>query len=900
MAAMFLIAAIIGFAESLFLRWQIDGVQAEAVAAWQTRLEEQAAERASDVAAWVAHGTGDVQVLSAFPTVRSLAEQRAARPSAGVTADPETRREHALEVLSTFVEVHRYRGAFVFDASGRLLGGTGDPPSTGVIAGVLANRGGRVFCDIRDFGGVSTMLFAAPIGYPTAPSNPTGYVVLLVDAREAVYSQLLHTPRPSETGETLLVGVDGRRPVYLSPTRHLVGPIPVHGFPTASDWTASEGVLRHPGTFDYRGKPVVIATAPVASTDWRVALKIDRDEAAVFFQGASFRGGSFLTALLIGQVVIVVALLRRRQILHLRQQRETAEQLRFLNALYRTLLEADEIMVRERDPQRLLDETCRVVVQSAGFLMAWIGELGPDGRVTPVASAGEVRGYLDEIEITTDPLKPTGQGPAGTSVREQRTVVIHDVASAHTMAPWRLAALERGFRAVAAVPLVSRDRLFGVLLVYAGEPRLLRGDAVPLIEKLAANLSYSLDVLNLEARHRETTLALSASEEQLRQAQKMEAIGRLAGGIAHDFNNILMVITGYADVALSPKLDDERRRRSIAEILTAAERATDLTRQLVAFSRKQVMQPKVLDLNALVLRSESLLKRLMPDDVRIVVEAAPGLRRVRADPSKLEQVLLNLIVNARDAMPNGGRIFVETDNVTLNEPLAVAAAELPPGEYVALSVSDSGEGMPAEVLEHLFEPFFTTKETGKGAGLGLSLVYGIVRQSGGGVAVESVVALGSTFRVLLPALQQSEAEPEPVPPVAAPNRGHELVMVVEDNEAVRQFVTEALQDSGYRVTSCDGPGAALTRLTFDLLGFDLLLTDLVMPEMDGYELARQACAARPSLRVLYMTGYSDNPKLQQDALSTGIDLLEKPFTAATLTGKVREVLDRSMTADEPR
>jgi signal transduction histidine kinase len=471
-------------------------------------------------------------------------------------------------------------------------------------------------------------------------------------------------------------------------------------------------------------------------------------------------------------------------------------------------------------------------------------------------------------------------------------VVVHDIAAAPEMAPWRVGALARGYRAAAGVPLLAGERVLGVLMVYASDPRLLQGEAVPLVEKLAGSLAYSLNVVELEERHLETTRALSVSEEQLRQAQKMEAIGRLAGGIAHDFNNLLMVISGYADVALSAKTEEERRRRSIQEILMASERAADLTRQLVAFSRKQVMQPKVLDLNTLVGRAESMLRRLMPDDVSIVVNAAMDLRSVRADPSQLEQVLLNLIVNARDAMPRGGCIAVETANLALERPLAVAAAELPAGEYVVLSVSDGGEGMLPDVLDHLFEPFFTTKETGQGAGLGLSMVYGIVRQSGGGVAVESKVGRGSTFRIYLPALPASVKQSEPTQPVPLSNRGSERVMVVEDNDAVRVFIADALRDAGYEVTASETPGPALAALASWGEPFDLLLTDLVLPEMDGYELARRATVARQSLRVLYMTGYSDNPKLRRDALCTGVDLLEKPFSAAALTAKVRELLDR--------
>jgi CheY-like chemotaxis protein len=260
----------------------------------------------------------------------------------------------------------------------------------------------------------------------------------------------------------------------------------------------------------------------------------------------------------------------------------------------------------------------------------------------------------------------------------------------------------------------------------------------------------------------------------------------------------------------------------------------------------------------------------------------------------MEQVLLNLAVNARDAMPDGGRIVIETKNVTLCPGDPLPAAELAPGHYVVVSVTDTGDGMPGEVLEHLFEPFFTTKEMGKGTGLGLSMVYGIVRQSGGAIGVESAVAEGSTFRIYMPATEALATESlKPAVELAA-GTGNESILVVEDNDAVRGFVAQILRDSGYRVTDAATPLSALAMLAAGGPTFDLLLTDIVLPEMDGYELARQAAAARPALRLLYMSGYADNPKLREDALRKGIDLLEKPFGAATLMSKVREVLDRRL------
>ena len=547
-------------------------------------------------------------------------------------------------------------------------------------------------------------------------------------------------------------------------------------------------------------------------------------------------------------------------------------------------------MVREKDRQRLLDETCRIIVQHAGFRMSWVGEVEPPGRVVAVASAGAVEGYLDGIEIRYDD-SPPGQGPTGTAIRERQTVAVDDISDNPRMARWRQRALQRGYRSTVAVPLISGGRVLGALMVYSLEPGMFRGETLALLERLANDLAFALDVVERQARHRETEQVLGVREEQLRQAQKMEAVGRLAGGVAHDFNNLLMAISGYAELALSATTEESRRER-IEEIAIAAERAAALTRQLLAFSRKQVLQPKVFNLNIVVSEIEKMLRRLIGDNIELVTRLAADLDNVRADPGQLEQVLVNLAVNARDAMPDGGRVVIGTRNVNGRSGDCVAGGELEAGAYVELSVTDSGEGMSPEILDHLFEPFFTTKESGKGTGLGLSMVYGIVKQSGGAITVESVAGEGTTFRVYLPVSageQPKEAEPAPV----LPSAGGESLLVVEDNGAVRNFVTEALRSAGYQVFDAENAESALDLLSISADAVDLLLTDIVLPKMDGYELARLAVAARPSLKVLYMSGYADNPKLRDAALHHGIDLIEKPFTSAAIAARVRAVLDRA-------
>jgi PAS domain S-box-containing protein len=378
-------------------------------------------------------------------------------------------------------------------------------------------------------------------------------------------------------------------------------------------------------------------------------------------------------------------------------------------------------------------------------------------------------------------------------------------------------------------------------------------------------------------------------EDQLRQAQKMEAIGRLAGGVAHDFNNILTAISGYANIALERvRGTDPALEEDVREIEKAARRAHALTKQLLAFSRKQVLQPQVLDLNEVVRDMEGMLGRLIGNDIEVASAYDPGLARVKADPGQLHQVIVNLVVNARDEMPNGGRLVLETSN----EVIARADAEgggLEQGSFVALRISDTGRGMDAETKSRLFEPFFTTKGVGKGTGLGLATVYGIVKQSGGFIDVESEPGEGATFTVYLPAvLGEVEARREEEAPKPAA-RGAETILLVEDEKLVRRYVATVLGGAGYRVLVADDPHEALELADGEPV--DLLLTDVVMPKIGGPELA-----ARLGLPVLYMSGYSGEMMAHGEVLKPGTAFIEKPFGAEDLKSKVRSVLDAAADA----
>ncbi len=398
-----------------------------------------------------------------------------------------------------------------------------------------------------------------------------------------------------------------------------------------------------------------------------------------------------------------------------------------------------------------------------------------------------------------------------------------------------------------------------------------------------------------EINDREATEeALRKSEEELRHAQKLEAVGRLAGGVAHDFNNLLTAIIGYAELLTSRADNPDLVRQGADVIGKAGGQAAALTRQLLAFSRKQLLQPRVIDLNIVAFEMEGLLRRVIGERFEIAVMPEAKNGRVLADPTQVEQVILNLGVNARDAMPQGGRLTIRTSNERLDLWAARRlSASLGEGDYVVLSVTDTGEGMDLETRSHIFEPFFTTKGPGKGTGLGLATVYGTVRQSGGGISVASEPGQGSTFKIYLPCETAPLDEVKPLPAAIAPLLDAGTVLVVEDEEIVRTLVCDVLKQQGYHVL-CAAHGAEALQMASEFEGkIDLLLTDVIMPQMNGHELAAILTAQRSGLKVLYVSGYSDNDLGHQGVLDAEVELLEKPFTPQSLARKIREILGDS-------
>ncbi|MEQ1562565.1 MAG: PAS domain S-box protein [Nitrospiraceae bacterium] len=537
-----------------------------------------------------------------------------------------------------------------------------------------------------------------------------------------------------------------------------------------------------------------------------------------------------------------------------------------------------------------LEEAVPKIIQAVGESLEW--DLGVFWRVDKAAGLLRCLDQWKSSSVQADPFTMVTwqqvflreEGLPGRIWASGKSAWVTDVAL-DTNFPRGVQAKEAGLHGAFGFPVLVGSEIEGVIELFSRQVRQPDDELLRMVEDIGLKIGQFGERARTEGVLRET-------EAQLRQAQKMEAVGRLAGGVAHDFNNLLTVIRGYSELLLGRLGPTDAMRKDMEEIKKAADRASGLTRQLLAFSRRQFIAAKVLDLNALVANMDGMLRRLIGEDiVELCTELDSSAGAIKADPGQVEQVIMNLVVNARDAMPKGGRLTIQTKNVTIGKGARLDAVGVEPGSYVLLLVRDTGHGMDAETRSHLFEPFFTTKEQGKGTGLGLSTVYGIVKQSGGSIMVESAPAKGTTFRIYFPRVEAEAPGAAGATEAIDPARGRETILLVEDEPAVRGLVHETLRLHGYTVLEARHGIEALLTSTKYVGPIHLLLTDVVMPQMSGPEVAEKLLTVRPGIKVLYMSGYPDHPVFDQGGVSRETGFLPKPFSPHVLAQKVREILD---------
>lgn len=489
---------------------------------------------------------------------------------------------------------------------------------------------------------------------------------------------------------------------------------------------------------------------------------------------------------------------------------------------------------------------------------------------------------------------PDSKGIFVVSFREQKSFLINDFTQIQDdLSPHSLAVAEKlGSKSFICCPIICDGESLGILATdnLHSKKTLVQSD-LSLLTGIAPVIGISIH----NAMHVARELQMA---DKMRQFQKIEAVGRLAGGIAHDFNNLLTVISGYSDLLLARLGSDSSNRKEIEEIRKAGKRATALTGQLLAFSRKQMLQPKVIDLNTVVTDVIEILRRLIGEDIELVTNLENPLGTILADPGQIEQVIVNLVVNARDAMPSGGTITLGTENAHVEEGITSNEDIIRPGQYVMLSVRDTGTGMDEETMSHIFEPFFTTKEIGKGTGLGLATVYGIIRQSEGYIIVDSAIGKGTLFKLFFPLVRDETGEAPMTPSEKKPLTGVETILLVEDDAVVRNLVLNILCGAGYSVLEAATPTEALDLCRNTEIPISLLLTDVVMPVMNGKEMASRLMETHGEMKVLFMSGYSNDIIALHGVLNPGIAFIEKPFTPESLKQKVREVLDASLASQK--
>jgi two-component system, cell cycle sensor histidine kinase and response regulator CckA len=841
----------------------------------------------------------DTQVLADFAPTRELLLSERGETDASIQSVTSLKQVRGL--FDDYHRVYQYAAVCLVDPEGRLLVQATDSIAwTAVVQSaqfkelllaVVRNRHYTVGT-LQTQTGDRILVFMMPVlaglerKLRSGPNSALGVVVILDPPARELIPLLKAESISAHTGETLLLWLQRGEGHYASPRRYQTSSSDsAHPAPSADTLQRSvplavEDEAAFGEFLDYRGVAVMAAMQKLPSLDSVVVCKVDREEALVDFHRTVRLQIMAAAATLV--VYVGLILWRRRNAVAREMKQKLAHQQAILTervrteALLRTVNDSLETKVAERTAQlakanerlrlelderekaeqalRTSEERYRDLIENAGDII-YTHDL--QGNFTSLNKAGErCLGYTrDEI--------------LGTNI-EQIVAAEHRELARQMTGPPRRDPEANTYE----LETISKD---GRRLTLEVRPRVIYEDETAIgVQGIARDLTERKRL-----------------EQQFLQAQKMEAVGRLAGGIAHDFNNLLTIILGYCEVALDQLPQESRFSQQLMEVKKAGKRAAALTAQLLAFSRRQVVTPQVLDLDTVVSDMESMLRRLIGEDINLTTKLGLGPGRVKADRGQIEQVILNLAVNARDAMPLGGSLTIETGSADVGETSAPPQVPVKPGRYVVLQVTDTGHGMDTETQAHIFEPFFTTKEKDKGTGLGLATAYGIVKQAAGYVWADSAPGQGTTFKILLPQEDGvTSREPKPDPSPAPLRPGAESILLVEDEEMVRLLLREVLQRSGYKILEARRGDEGLRIAEHTREPIHLLVTDVIMPQMGGAELARRLASGHPETQVLFMSGYTDGALSPDEVFPEDAAFLQKPFTPDVLARKVREVLER--------
>ena len=559
------------------------------------------------------------------------------------------------------------------------------------------------------------------------------------------------------------------------------------------------------------------------------------------------------------------------------------EELKRINRALKVLSGCNKIIIKTKEEKILLQNICDKISEIGQFDLVWVGFANDDVQksVTPKAWSGNESDYLKNINISWSDSE-FGRGPTGTAIRTGKTSVLPYLLVDQNFNPWYEQSKKRGYKSTIALPLIDDNHTFGALNIYSSEINAFDKNELELLSELADDLAYGINGIRMQEKHDQL-------QGQLLQSQKMEAIGKLAGGIAHDFNNILTVISVSAEL-LPPQVNTKPGAdKLVQQIILSTKKAASLTHQLLAFSRKQMIQPKILDLNLIVTEAQKMYHRLIGEDINLILNCDPILKNIKADPGQVDQIIMNLVVNAKDAMPDGGKLIITTQNVILTQSDMAEHLDGSLGQFVCLEISDTGTGISRDIIPKIFDPFFTTKDLGRGTGLGLSVVYGIVKENSGWIELETEVGKGTIFKIYFPGIELA-TDNEKIEETIVHMGNGEKIFVVEDDLNIREIVNTILTNNGYSIVHAENIKKALINFNANDGKFDMVLMDVVLPDGSGIELYKQLLVINPNLKVLFTSGYADEKARWTIMQEKRYSFIQKPYKVNDLLKEIKNVI----------